>query len=127
MEVDPVQSSIVAEARQWIVNRIRDIRVARGMTQRELSNKMEVHESRVGDLEQNRSDYKISTVLRASWGLGVSPEELLKGCPGWKRKAAKGKQMVVIESGELQNLLVSLGVSQQKSKDAVDQLLSSQR
>lgn len=124
MEVDPHQAQIVSGAREWIANRIRDVRLARGITQRELSNRMEIHFSRICDLERNTTDYKISTLLRAAWGLGISLEDLVKGCPGWKSRAAKQKSMVIIEYQDLYDRLVAEGISPQKASRLCDTLLS---
>lgn len=124
MEVDPNQANIVAGAREWIANRIRDVRVSRGITQRELSNRMEVHFSRVCDLEKNASDFKISTILRAAYGLEVNPEDLMKGCPGWKTRAAKQKLMFIAEYQKIHSLLVEEVLTEKAASRICDRLLS---
>jgi transcriptional regulator with XRE-family HTH domain len=124
MEVDPKQVKSVAVARQWIATRIRDVRLARGMTQRELSNRMEVHFTRVSDLEANATDFKISTLLRACKGMGIQLEELVRGCPGWSTRAAKEKSMLVMEIQDLRQTLQGEGVSEALAERICAKLLA---
>jgi|688.fasta_scaffold00460_28 transcriptional regulator with XRE-family HTH domain len=127
MEVDPKQIALISSAKAWIASRIRDVRLARGMTQKELSNRMAITYTRVSDLENNISDYKISSLLRAAWGLGVSLEDLMSGCPGWKSKAAIEKTMIIVEHQRAHHVLVSSGVSAREADRICARLLDESR
>jgi hypothetical protein len=85
---------------------------------------MEVHFSRVCDLEKNSSDFKISTFLRAAWGLGINPDVLMKSCPGWKTRAAKSTLMVIVEYQKLHSLLLEEGVPEKVASRICEKLLS---
>ncbi len=90
MEIDREQEQLIEKARDWIIDRIKTLRLARGYTQAQVAKKMGVHWTRVSDLELGRNDYKVSTMLRAAYALGVTAEALLRGCPGLgSRRATK--------------------------------------
>ena len=95
-EIDPHQEEIIAEARSWIIRGIRAIREARGFTQTQVADKMGISFSRVSDLESGINDYKVSTMLRAAYALGVTAEALIRGCPDFVRGRAKKPESIVI-------------------------------
>lgn len=114
MEVPENQSKKVMHVREWMSDRIRQVRIARGLTQTQLADKMEVHLSRVSDLERNVSDYKFSTVCRAALALGVTLDQIARGVPAWSRK--NDETMLVLTPAKLFDFLVEGGLTTQKSR-----------
>lgn len=124
MEINEKQETLISEARTWIVRRIRSIREARGYTQTQVANKMGVCFSRVSDLELGANDYKVSTMLRAAYALGISPEALLKGCPDFsKGKSKKQDPVIVIQQSKLLEKLKAAGVSDSRASSVVQSLV----
>lgn len=127
MKVDPRQAKKVAVARNWIAQRIRFFRLSRGITQRELSNRMEIHFTRVSDLESNTTDFKISTLLRACLGIGVPIEELVKVCPGWETRADFDNVIIMADRSTVRSVLVEAGLSTALAERICATLLSKGR
>lgn len=126
MEVDPKQSKLIQTQKAWIADRIRAVRNSRGITQQELANRMDVHFTRVSDLEGNSTDFKISSLLRAAHALNIQMEEFMKGCPGWNkpgRTASKDRPVVVVAMDSLVAALQKAGLSEAKARQAVEGLV----
>ena len=125
MEVDPDQMERVLHVRRWITERARDIRTARGFSQAQLGDKMGIGKSRVCDFEKDVNDYKVSTVLRAAYAMGVTMEQFFRGCPGWtKRKARKASEpsMVIASEEKLRKVLSDAGLSKASIDGVVSEL-----
>jgi transcriptional regulator with XRE-family HTH domain len=118
MRVDEEQMKPILGHKLWICKRLSDIRVSRGFSMREISNRMGIDESRISDFEGDRNDYKVSTLLRYARVLNVSLDVLMRGCPGWT-KAAPKSQMVILESSSLQEILKAHGVPEKKAIEIV--------
>lgn len=54
------------------------LRKGKQQTQKQLADKIGVHSTRVSDIENGRSDVRLSTVERYAKALGATPEELLQ-------------------------------------------------
>ena len=121
MEVPAGQVDRVADVRQWVADRMRSIREARGITQRQLAKGMDVHFTRVSDFELNRSDFKLSTVLRAAAAMGTNLEQVFRGCPSWKGKRSDD-DVVVISQAELREALKAEGVPAAAAKKVIAKL-----
>ncbi len=87
MELPEDQTKTVSQMRQWTIERLRDLRAAVGFSQADVASKMNVHFSRVGDFENNRSDYKASTVFRYARALGVRMDKVFVGAPAWRGRS----------------------------------------
>lgn len=124
MEIDEKQERLISEARTWIVRRIRSIREARGYTQTQVAKKMGVCFSRVSDLELGANDYKVSTMLRAAYALGISPEALLKGCPNFSKGRSKKNEdpVIVVQQSDLLLKLKSAGLNDSRASAVVQEL-----
>lgn len=123
-EIDPEQEKIIAEAREWIVRRIRAIRELRGYTQTQVADKMGITFSRVSDLEKGLNDYKVSTMLRAAHALGVTAEQLIKGCPEFHRgRSKKPEPIVIVPSEKLVEVLKEEGLTPKRAEAVVQSLL----
>lgn len=119
MELPEGELEKFEHVREWVVGRIRDFRIARGFTQKQLGDAMGgVHSSRICDFEANRSDYKASTVYRAAIALGVSMQQVFRGCPGWK--ARREDEMIVAPLKLLRERMIQEGWKDSK----VDEFLS---
>lgn len=80
--------------------------------------------SRVSDLELGANDYKVSTMLRAAYALGISPEALLKGCPDFsKGKSKKQDPVIVIQQSKLLEKLKAAGVPDSRASSVVQSLV----
>jgi transcriptional regulator with XRE-family HTH domain len=124
MEIDPKQDKIISEARTWIAKRIRSIREARGYTQPQVAKKMGIGFTRISDLELAQHDYKVSTMLRAAYALGVTPEALLRGCPDALRgRSKKSEQMVIVTASRLSEALEKECLSPSRAETLVQSLL----
>jgi DNA-binding Xre family transcriptional regulator len=67
------------DAIQLIAERVRELRRARGLDQRELARRAGVSMQTVSNLETGRlRDLKVSTLAALAGSLGVSPAELLR-------------------------------------------------
>jgi transcriptional regulator with XRE-family HTH domain len=120
MELPQDQTKAIAPIRQWVVDRLRQIREASGFSQSDLANKMSVHLSRVSDFENNRSDYKASTVYRYARAMGVPLDRVFNGAPGWRGRTS---QVIVIPRDEAVSRLESMGWSTKDAQEAADALL----
>ena len=60
-------------------NRLREIRKGKGLTQMMLAQKSGVHRTSIARYETGRNGLSEKNMLRLSWALGVSVDELLKG------------------------------------------------
>lgn len=127
MEVSPEQLKRVEEAKFWVCERLRQYRVARGLTQEQLGLRMGIHRSRVCDFEAGASDYKMSTVMRAAYSMGVHPVKIFTGFPGWKtpdsaRVEFPGTELITVESGRLVSELVAAGLDSRKASEIASRL-----
>lgn len=59
--------------------RLRELRVERGVSQDELAGVTDVHSTAIGRLERGAREPRLTTILRVARGLGVEPGELLDG------------------------------------------------
>lgn len=57
--------------------RLRQLRLERGLNQDEFASRARLHRSHVGLLENGRRDAQLTTLYRLSRALGVTPSELL--------------------------------------------------
>lgn len=124
MKIPDGQLKNYAHVKEWLANRMRDIRIARGLTQQQLADQMNCHFTRISDLELNRHEYKASTIFRAASCLGVTMEQVFRGCPGWKDQ--KPEPILVIEPDQLVEKLVEQGYDRKDAKATVTQLLTEQ-
>lgn len=123
-EIDPEQEVIIEKARDWIIDRIKILRLARGYTQGQVTKKMGVHWTRVSDLELGRNDYKVSTMLRAAYALGVTAEALLRGCPGMgNRRATSSDPLVIVSADLLKTRLTEAGLAPRAAASLVESLV----
>ena len=125
MEVDPKQSKLIQTQKAWIAGRIRTMRESRGITQQELANRMEVHFTRVSDLEKNSTDFKISSLLRAAYALNVPMEMFMKGCPGWNKPGRTAQKDPVVITISMEELIASLqksGMTETKARQVAEGL-----
>lgn len=123
MELPEDQTIAIAPMRQWTSERMKALREAAGFSQAELASRMSVHFSRVSDFENNRSDYKASTVFRYAKCLGVSMEKVFTGAPAWRRGAKQGA-VVILSEDEVVKRLMAIGYSREDSEEAARHLLS---
>ena len=125
MEVDPEQTKLIQAHRVWIGERVKALRLSRGLTQRMLSNRMGVHFTRVSDLESGTVDSKISSILRAAYAMNVQMGEFMKGCPAWDktgRAAQKEKPLITVSMENLLESLKKAGLSDSKAQQVVENL-----
>lgn len=120
-EIPEDQAAIVEHVRLWASGRVREIRENRGLTQQQLADKMGVHFTRVSDLENNRSDFKCSTLFRAAAAMGVRMETLFRGCPDWRGSGKKDPEaVVVVTEKRLEEILLDCGVTPTKANAVLD-------
>lgn len=120
MELPEDQTAAVAGVRQWTVDRLRNLRLESGFSQADVAKKMNIHFSRVGDFENNRSDYKASTVFRYAKALGVSLDRVFYGVPGWRNSSTN--RLIVISKEEVIIKLMSLGYEEEDAREVADTL-----
>ena len=105
MQVPENQWDAVKDVHRWTVERMRDIRLARGYTQDHLA-KLLGHKgagSRVSDFETSRNDWKGSTLLRHARFLGVNMDRVFAGCPKWRDK--RPDAVVIVSRDDLMSIL----------------------
>ena len=122
-QIDPAQERIISDVRQWIVQRLKTIRETRGFSQNQVAERMGVTVSRVCDLEKGINDYKVSTMLRAAWALGISPEVLMRGCPGFNSKLKRLDPVVIAPASQLVEALVAAGLEDRKAQSLIQGIL----
>lgn len=110
MEIPKLQENKIAHVREWTADRMKALRLAAGLTQPQLADKMGVHFSRISDFENNRSDYKASTVFRAAAAMGLNMEKVFRGCPDWKGAKKEVEQFVVVSTDRLEHALIESGI-----------------
>lgn len=104
MQVPEEQWKLIEEVHRWTVERMKNIRIARGFTQEHLA-KLLSHKgagSRVSDFETGRNDWKGSTLLRHARFLGVNMDRVFVGCPRWDKE---GDDIVIISRDGLKSIL----------------------
>lgn len=125
MEIDKNQEAKIEKARSWIVERMKSIRHARGLSQAEVAKKLGVHFSRVSDLELGRNDYKISTVLRIALALEVSVDDIFRGCPSlYSKRPTTADRWVVVSVADLETRLKKAGLTAAQVSSLVESLTS---
>ena len=73
----------VVEKIEWICERVKALRTANGITQKQLGTAIGCSRERVSETERKRyKDLQISTVCRISQALGMSLQAFFSGCPG---------------------------------------------
>lgn len=71
--------------------RIQEIRTAKGFkSQEDLASYLKLHRTFIGLLETGRKDFRLSTLVRVSEGLGVTLSEMFDGVEGGKARKIKG-------------------------------------
>ena len=86
--------------------RIRDLRQDQRLSQEELAERADLSTTYVSELERNRRDPSLSTLLKLAYGLHVDPAELLRSV----QKAVDDEEAIltavrkVIESGDADRL-----------------------
>lgn len=81
MKVDEVQLEAARQCIKWVAGRVREVRKAKGMTQKQLAARLGICHSRVSDFERATDDFKMSTLLRLAAVLDVSLHVLMDGAP----------------------------------------------
>lgn len=97
-------SSINREQALDIGPRIRDMRIARGMSQKELAERVDLTASFISQLENNQISPSLNSFLHICGALGINPGDLWSGtphvCPPWLiRKEKTFSTPVVSEKG----------------------------
>ncbi|MEO1969492.1 MAG: helix-turn-helix transcriptional regulator [Sphingomonadaceae bacterium] len=64
---------------------VRSLRKQRGLTQIELGQKIGLNPNLLGRIERGDQNPALLTLAKVADGLGVSLEELVKGCPPFSR------------------------------------------
>lgn len=75
----------------WTASRVKEWRIKKGLTQKQLGDRLGVPYTRISDIESRRYDQTSSTLLRIIRALEISPSEFFSGAPAW-RKAGKRKR-----------------------------------
>ncbi|WP_082505764.1 helix-turn-helix transcriptional regulator [Deinococcus sp. Leaf326] len=67
----------ILEVRQRLGQRIRELRLAKGMNQDEFAAAAGIHRTHPGKLENATTDPQLSTIVKVATALGVNVRELL--------------------------------------------------
>jgi transcriptional regulator with XRE-family HTH domain len=70
----------------FLANRIKQLRIAKKISQEQLAEKAGLSRNGLGLIEQGRRWPRIATLLRISAGLGMTIEDLLKGIQKKKKR-----------------------------------------
>jgi transcriptional regulator with XRE-family HTH domain len=60
-------------------NRVRVLRMKRGMSQERLAEEADLHRTYVGSIERGERNVALKNILRLSRALSVTPSDLMKG------------------------------------------------
>ncbi|HBE69149.1 MAG TPA: transcriptional regulator [Planctomycetaceae bacterium] len=72
----------IRDAEYWVAKRLKQLRLAAGMTQKELASRMCITKSRISHLESGRKQPQLATLCRASKALGLrNLAEFFEGVP----------------------------------------------
>lgn len=61
-------------------SRVRDLRVARGLSQEKLAERADIHRNFVGLVEGGKRSVGVGTLIRIALAMDLHPSELLEGC-----------------------------------------------
>ncbi|MGO4592928.1 helix-turn-helix domain-containing protein [Leifsonia sp. 2TAF2] len=71
-----------SRAAQVFGQRVRDARIALGMSQEDISNLADMHVTNYGRVERGEANSELHTIVRIATALNVDPAELLAGLYG---------------------------------------------
>src|SRR3954452_12474267 len=71
-----------SRAAQVFGQRVRDARIALGMSQEDISNLADMHVTNYGRVERGEANSELHTIVRIATALDVGPAELLRGLYG---------------------------------------------
>lgn len=69
---------------QWVVGKLRSLRIERELRLNDMAERLGVVHSRVSDTESGRYDLKLTTLLKMLEALGTTPNDFFKDMPRLK-------------------------------------------
>ena len=83
MQVPPEQQAIVEPYNNWVRQRVKEVRLASGLSQKLIGSKMQVGHTRIHDLETggNQKNIQFGTIVRFCYASGTSVKDFFSTCP----------------------------------------------
>ena len=108
----------MAQLRELLGGRIRDLRKASGMTQEDLADKAGLHSTYVGGIERGERNVSIDNIAKIAKGLGVEVIELFRFRARRSPAALKKELKLVVERHDPEMILRILEAIEGASQSA---------
>lgn len=83
MQLPPEQQALVEPYNGWVRQRVKELRLATGFSQKQIGEKMQVGHTRVNDLETGgtQKNIQFGTIVRFCRANGTSLKKFFSTCP----------------------------------------------